>query len=309
MLFSRPIAAPFLFAAFLTGIAFAQTPIPGDIDHNGIVDSDDAVVFQQNWHQGARDAHAISIDLPTPPMNLVRIPAGSFMMGSPDTESGRNTNEGPVHQVTIGYDFYIGETEVTQRQWSAVMGTNPSPNPKGSDLPVRGVSWGDCQAFIAALNATGEGTFRLPSEAEWEYACRTGYSTRFYYGDAFGCNGCENCETGKGVIFIDYQGNHMWFCGSSGGVPHPVGQLVENNFGLHDMSGNVWEWCEDFYHDSYSGAPTDGSPWLDNQQTNRRVVRGGHYGSTSAECRSASRMEGTVDTDYYYFGFRVVRQP
>jgi len=252
----------------------------------------------------------IDVVPPAVTLRFVHIPAGSFMMGSPDTETGRDSDEGPVHEVTIDYDFYIGETEITEAQWTAVMGANSlSYTGVGPDYPVRLVTWSDCQDFIAVLNASGQGTFRLPSEAEWEYACRAGTSTRFYFGDSAGCpDGCENCLAQKTVILLPLRSNYIWYCGNSLDSFQKVRQLYSNGFFLYDMLGNLGEWCEDHYHPDYTGAPTDGSPWLDAVDTDH-VVRGGAYNSPVEGCRSASRVKGLDEFDTLYFGFRVVRVP
>jgi formylglycine-generating enzyme required for sulfatase activity len=238
---------------------------------------------------------------------MVRIPAGTFMMGSPDTERSRNTNEGPIHQVTIDHDFYLGETEVTQEQWEAVMGSNPAQDyGEGKDYPVYNVSWNGCQAFIAALNALGQGSFRLPSEAEWEYACRAGSTTRFYFGDSLGCGDqCENCDIAKGEIIIDRRADYMWYC-SAGDSAHPVRQKFANGFGLYDMAGNVLEWCQDSYHSDYTGAPNDGSAW---ESGGDRVSRGGSWWHFAYICRSAYRSNGDPTDQDFRTGFRLARDP
>jgi len=224
-------------------------------------------------------------------MEFVLIPAGEYMMGSPSTEADRYDNEGPLHQVTIGKAFYMGSYEVTQAQWRAVMGSNPS-NFKGDDLPVEEVSWDDVQEFIKKLNAK-ESTdkYRLPSEAEWEYACRTGTTTRYSFGDS-----------------DSNLGEYAWYSDNSGGQTHPVGQKKPNPWGLYDMHGNVWEWVQDVSHRSYDGAPTDGSAWAGSGSDH--VLRGGSWGSYARDCRSSVRYY------YYYYdrdhrgnnlGFRLVR--
>jgi formylglycine-generating enzyme required for sulfatase activity len=232
------------------------------------------------------------------------------MMGSPDTERSRATDEGPVHEVTIGYDFYMGEAEVTQGQWEAVMGSNPATGlGVGRDYPVYNVSWDDCQAFIAALNALGQGTFRLPSEAEWEYACRAGTTSRFYFGNSLGCaDGCENCDAAKGVIFVEQRSDFMWYCGNDEGSNHPVRQRFANFFGLYDMAGNVYEWCQDLYHGDYTGAPTDGSAWESGGELNR-VIRGGGWFSGAGHCRSALRFPDFPSDRDINIGFRLARTP
>ncbi len=230
------------------------------------------------------------------PLVLVRIPAGSFQMGSPDTERSRDSDEGPVHTVTINYDFYMGKYVVTQAQWLSLMGPWPDMRPSsdygvGDTYPAYFVSWEDAQSFITALNShiisTGQGTatFRLPSEAEWEYACRANTTTRFYFGDSL-CVG-DDCED-DGT-----RSQYMWYCGNNPSYgpaygSKPVGLKLENAFGLHDMSGNVWEWCQDLYHSSYTGAPTDGSAW-ESPTGSDRVVRNGFWNYGAHNCRSASR--------------------
>jgi formylglycine-generating enzyme required for sulfatase activity len=207
-------------------------------------------------------------------------------MGSNDGEA----NEKPVHQVTINYSFYISKYEVTQAQWQAVMGNNPSSF-KGDlaepfiKLPVEQVSWDDAQIFINKLNESNDGfNYRLPTEAEWEYACRAGTT-----GD----------DTGD-------LSEMAWFAENSGGRTHGVGQKQPNAWGLFDMHGNVWEWCQDWYHESYNGAPTDGSAWLGGVQL-YRVLRGGSWGNKeTASLRSASRSRNTPDNRFYDKGLRIV---
>lgn len=182
-------------------------------------------------------------------------------------------------------------TELTQGSWEEVMGTNPSSfqNP---DKPVEFVSWADCQLFIDKLNLVDSNYFyRLPSEAEWEYACRAGTATRFYSGDD------ENDLEQIG-----------WFNKNSGSTTEVCAQLAPNAWGLYDMSGNVWEWCTDYYHEDYTGAPTDGSAWIDIPTPNI-VSRGGSIGSAARRCRSAARDACYPEFRYHFLGFRLVRTP
>jgi len=212
-------------------------------------------------------------------------------MGS---ESG--SDEKPAHQVNIGTGFYMGKYEVTQGQWQAVMGTNPSKF-KGDNLPVEQVSWNDVQEFIGKLNARGDGyTYRLPSEAEWEYACRAGTTTAFSFGDSLSSSQAN------------FDGNYP-YGGAAKGVYRvkttPVGSFQPNSFGLYDMHGNVWEWCEDWYHTSYAGAPTDGSAWLSGAIY--KLVRGGSWESGATELRSANRdILSPFSASNGIIGFRVV---
>ena len=245
-------------------------------------------------------------------MAFMCIPAGSFTMGSPSGESGRDSNEGPVHQVNIGYDFYMGKTEVTQAQWLAVMGSWPNRDPAdyffglGDNHPAYFISWNDCQNFITEINKLGQGTFRLPSEAEWEYACRAGTSTRFFFGDSLECdNSCEDCAAG---VLSGNRTDYMWYCGNKSPYgSKPVGGKLPNAFGLYDMHGNVWEWCQDYYHDSYDGAPADGSAW--ESPSARRVIRGGSWYYDARLCRSALRDANLPASRGNLLGFRVVRTP
>ena len=247
----------------------------------------------------------ITITLPGDvPLVLVRIPPGSFLRGSTDDPSWSwcYPCEQPVHEVDIGYDFLMGKFEVTQAQWLAVMGNNPSHFP-GEDRPVEQISWDDiCRpgGFLERLNALGlGGTFRLPSEAEWEYACRAGTTTRYYFGDS-DCEptACPSCELS----------GYAWWCGNSQFVSHPVGRKMPNGFGLYDMYGNVWEWCQDRWHDDYHGAPTDGSAW-ESGDSPYRVIRGGKWDRNARRCRSADRGRRFPNGGHFSFGFRLVMTP
>ena len=208
------------------------------------------------------------------------IPPGSFAMGSTNGESG----EKPVHEVTIREGFYMGKYEVTQAQWRQVMGTNPSKF-EGDSLPVAKVSWNDVQEFIGKLNEMNDGfVYRLPSEAEWEYACRAG-TTGDYAGD------------------LD---SMAWYEDNSASQSHPVGQKQANAFGLYDMHGNMWEWCADAWHENYDGAPTDGSIWSSGGDSSRRVLRGGSWFNDSNLCRSALRNRYAPAFRLNNLGFRIV---
>ncbi len=225
-------------------------------------------------------------------LEMMPIKAGTFMMGSPTSEQGRYDNE-TQHRVTLTKDFYIGKYEVTQEQWKAVMGNNPSSF-KGDKRPVENVSWNDAQEFIKKLNQMGVAPagmkFRLPSEAEWEYACRAGTNTRFSFGDSV--------STGKM--------NYSWlvtewnFYGST----KDVGSYAPNAWGLYDMHGNVYEWCEDWYGGYSGGAETDpkGGP----ASGDYRVLRGGCWYDYARYCRSASRGGDAPSSRNYYIGFRLV---
>jgi formylglycine-generating enzyme required for sulfatase activity len=230
------------------------------------------------------EAGKVFKDCPECP-EMVEIPAGSFDMGSDNGEA----NEKPVHRVTIAKSFAIGKTEVTQGQWHAVMGNNPSYfSACGDTCPVEQVSWDDAQVFIQKLNAKTGKQYRLPSEAEWEYACRAGNQQEY-------C-GSDNAD---GVAWNSFNSGSFFF-----NRPHPVATKQANAFGLYDMSGNVWEWVEDGYHDNYTGAPADGSAWGGGSM---RVLRGGSWGKDPKFGRAASRSKfGTNYRDFSY-GFRLAR--
>jgi formylglycine-generating enzyme required for sulfatase activity len=222
-------------------------------------------------------------------IELVKIPAGSFMMGSAYGDSG----EQPVHQVTISEEFYMGKYEVTQAQWQAVMGSNPSGF-SGTNLPVENVSWNDASAFITKLNAKSDNyTYRLPTEAEWEYAARAG-ATVDYAGDldalAWYGNNSGRQRLDAAAIFRTEAQNYSKRITENGGQTHAIGSKLPNAFGLFDMQGNVWEWCQDWYHDSYAGAPTDGSAWLSGGEQKYRVLRGGSWYDNAIYLRAASRL-------------------
>jgi formylglycine-generating enzyme required for sulfatase activity len=217
-------------------------------------------------------------------MKLVLIRPGKFMMGSPDSEQGHEGNEGPQHEVTISKPFYMGVTEVTQAQYEAVVGTHASAN-RGPANPVERVSWEEATEFCRRLSQKTHKTLRLPTEAEWEYACRAGSKTRFFFGES-----------------DDALDEHAWHSGNSAGITHPVGQKKPNAWGLYDMAGNMWEWCQDFYGDYASGAATD--PAGPDSGTHR-VLRGGAWHFKPIYCRSAVRSFSTSDNHTFDFGFRV----
>jgi len=235
---------------------------------------------------------SISPDLLPEGMEFVSIPQGSFQMGAPSGEQGSFSDERPVHMVTFAYDFEMMTTEVTQRIWIEVMGTNPSHFTGDLNRPVERVPWDDCQNFIDAMNALDPShIYRLPSESEWEYCCRAGTNTRFYWGE-------DSSET---VI-----NGYAWWNGNSGATTYPVAEKLPNAWGLYDMSGNVWEWCDDRWHNNYTGAPTDGSAWISGVY-NYRVKRSGCFNASASWCRSASRWYSSPSAGYNEVGFRLVR--
>ncbi len=247
------------------------------------------------------DLPGLSVD--AVPLTMVRIPAGSFVMGRHVYCNEVNPYyELPLHTVTFSQDFLLGKYEITKAQWQALMGTTPwegqSSVSSASDSPAVWISWNDVQTFIAALNELGQGTFRLPSEAEWEYACRAGTTTRFYWGNDW---------------HEELIGQYAWWIGNTYGAEayaHEVGHKLPNAWGLYDMSGNVNEFCQDYFHNGYDGAPTDGSAWeTDPMEALFRSVRGGHWNTYSFDLRSARRGGLTPDYRIDAVGFRVVRTP
>jgi formylglycine-generating enzyme required for sulfatase activity len=231
-------------------------------------------------------------------IELVSIPAGSFMMGSDHSqEDSEEGDERPVHRVTFKHTFYMGKYEVTQAQYRAVMGKNPSGS-LGDNLPVERVMWPEAVEFTRRLNARHDGyTYRLPSEAEWEYACRAGTTTDFAFGRSLSS------------LQANFDGSQP-FGGAPKGINRsettPVGSFAPNAWGLYDMHGNVMEWCLDAYHDSYDGAPSDGSPWLTDGSTGWRVLRGGSWFDSANELRSPSRERLAPIICDESIGFRVV---
>ncbi len=233
------------------------------------------------------------------PLVMVWVPTGSFTMGSPDSEVGRSEDEGPQHSVALG-GFWMGKYEVTKRQWQAVMGTTPWSGQYGvssdPDSPAVFLSWNDTQSFVTAANSYTGKSFHLPSEAQWEYACRAGISvpsTRFYWGD----------DPNYGAM-----ASYAWFWGNClvDQYAHVVGAKTPNSFGLYDMSGNAWEWVQDWYHNDYTGAPADGSAW-DAPTNLGRVLRGGNWSYNGSDCRSASRYADTPTDLDFNIGFRIAR--
>ena len=230
-------------------------------------------------------------------LEMAAIPGGTFMMGSPENEEGRLPDE-PQHQITVP-SFFMGKYPVTQAQYQTIMGTNPSYF-KGSNRPVEQVSWNNAVAFCQKLSQKTGKNYRLPSEAEWEYACRAGTNTPFHFGETITTD------------LANYGGNYTYGQGPQGVCrkgTREVGSFgLANNFGLYDMYGNVWEWCQDNWHTNYEGAPTDGSAWLDNKKRkNARLLRGGSWDDDPGYCRSAFRIGDILDYDYdNYIGFRVV---
>jgi len=273
------------------GVLEGATVAEGDFDGDGDVDLDDFVILKDNFGT-VPPPQELTLDLGGDiTMDLVRIPAGTFMMGSPLTELDRDADEGQVHEVTLSQDFYMGIYEVTQEQYQAVTGADPSYfTSSGLTAPVEKVSWYDAVVFCDQLSLLAGRTVALPTEAQWEYACRAGSTTRFYYGDD-----------------LDYSllGAYAWYSSNSGDQTHPVGEKAPNLWGLYDMHGNVWEWCSDWYDGNYYQYANNTDP-QGPQITNRRVMRGGSWTPSPGPCRSANRNRNYPDNRHYFLGFRVV---
>jgi formylglycine-generating enzyme required for sulfatase activity len=241
-------------------------------------------------------------------MELVYIPAGKFMMGSPETESDRDKDEGPYREITIGKEFWMGKYEVTQAEYEKVMGVNPSGFRDCPRCPVETVSWDDAQEFIKKLNAKNDGfVYRLPTEAEWEYAARAGTKTALVYGDSLSPNQAN------------FDSRHPYGGAGTGCYlvkTENVGSYQPNAWGLYDMHGNVWEWVEDVYDyetrdgkyqpRGYHGLPTDGSAHTEGADEGKRVLRGGGWNSWGKALRSANRTWKNRRDPNKNGGFRIV---
>jgi formylglycine-generating enzyme required for sulfatase activity len=226
-------------------------------------------------------------------LQMVLIPAGTFLMGSPVGEAHRSGDEGPQHRVRITKPFHLGVHEVTQAQYDRTMGTNPS-HFKGPQHPVETVSWDDAGSFCAKLSALSKEkaagrVYRLPTEAEWEYACRADSTTPYSFGDD-----------------RDAMGDHAWFGDNASSTTHPVGEKRPNGWGLYDMHGNVWEWCEDWFGE-YTKSPVDDPVGL--ATGSARGIRGGCWLGAAKDCRTADRLSHQPDSRYFFLGFRVATVP
>jgi|GEM_PF-1500054 len=240
-------------------------------------------------------------------LEMVSISGGRFLMGSPDNEADRSDKESPQHQVEIK-PFFMGKYPVTQIQWRSVaalpqVNCSLSEKPSefiGDNLPVESISWFEAVEFCDRLSQKTGRFYRLPSEAEWEYACRAASTLYpFYFGKTITTE------------LVNYDGKYTYAYAPKGqyrGKTTPVAKFPPNAFGLHDMHGNVWEWCTDHWHNNYQGAPTDGSAWLNNtnDEVQFRVRRGGSWYNNPSNCRSACRNACEENERYYYIGFRVV---
>ena len=231
---------------------------------------------------------------------FVLAPPGTFTMGSRSDEPGRQSDE-TQHEVTLTQPFYLQITEVTQAQWEAVMGSNPSYN-TCSSCPVENVSWNDVHDFISRMNARGEGTYALPTEAQWEYAARAGSTTAFANGEIRSYPDMNECND-------DVNLNAMgWYCHNSDDETHSVAQKAPNVWGIYDMHGNVWEWCRDWYDSNYYSSSAMTDP-MGPSSGSDRVMRSAGKGSSARSCRSANRHYASSDDKYSNVGFRLLWQP
>jgi formylglycine-generating enzyme required for sulfatase activity/uncharacterized caspase-like protein len=253
-----------------------------------------------------RQAHFYSESINDVPLEMVFIPGGKFLMGLPENERGRS-NEKPQHWVTV-QSFLMSKHPITQAQWKAVVGSSsmvqrklksPRVSRKSADKPMTEISWYDAVEFCDRLSGVVNRDYRLPTEAEWEYGCRAGSLTPFHFGETIAPH------------LANYDCSKYSYALAAKGTPHnqttPVNHFpFANAFGLFDMHGNIWEWCQDSWHDNYAKAPTDGSAWLSNDQSHDRVMRGGSWYNSPGDCRSAYRSSWDAQESLDRIGFRIV---
>ena len=248
------------------------------------------------------------------PLEMMRIPSGTFLMGSPEDELERLSREGPQHEVALS-QFFMARYPITQVQWRVVaampqvnreLKLEPS-NFKGALLPVEQVSWYEAVEFCARLTLHTNRAYRLPTEAEWEYACRAGTTTPFHFGETITTDLANYRGEDRKIGENEYSGSYG--AGPKGEYRQkttPVDQFdLANAFGLCDMHGNVYEWCQDHWHENYEGAPTDGSAWLTDEKESSRLLRGGSWNGIPRFCRSAYRDSNSPDNRSDLVGFRV----
>nr|VFK54317.1 MAG: Formylglycine-generating enzyme, required for sulfatase activity, contains SUMF1/FGE domain [Candidatus Kentron sp. TUN] len=268
----------------------------GHVDRNAFWESGAPPAWAADWGQD-RYGPWVEFVIRDVRQRMRWCPPGKFRMGSPADEPGRFDDEGPQHEVTLREGFWLFDTPVTQGLWRAVMGQNPSRF-QGVNRPVEQVSWANCQAFITRINERVSGLMLgLPSEAQWEYACRAGTITPLY-------NGPIEIEDHKAAL-----DPIAWYDANSNGRTHPVARKEPNPWGFFDMLGNVWEWTQDHWYVDYRGAPADGTAWegLDSEAGADRVYRGGSWGSDASVVRAAVRNRNRPDIPGISLGFRCAR--
>ncbi len=310
----KKMLATIILTLITTAPLFAQAPHDADTNGDFVISHEEMLRVTELWKTGAYHIDSngnfvpgsgkriITVKLALPadakPLEMVLIDPGTFMMGSPSTEIDRRTDE-RQHEVTLTKEFYIGKYEVTQGQWTSVMGSNPTASyiPKGPNYPQDNVSWNDTQNFLKKLNEMGQGHFRLPTEAEWEYACRAGTTTRFYWGDDYNEEEIDN--------YAWYQETRL---GTGTDAPKlSVGTKLPNPWGLFDMSGSRREWCQD-WKANYPGTPQTDP--VGPETGTAKVTRGGSWFSDAFACRSAVRYHSnSPNSANFEKGFRIVRTP
>lgn len=237
-------------------------------------------------------------------IDMIYVPSGSFVMGSPHNEYERSKDENPQHRVSIN-SFYMSKFPITQEQWRVVASFDKIKRPlksnpscfKGDNLPVENISWYEAQEFCQRLSKKTQREYRLPSEGEWEYACRAGTTTPFYFGEMITTD------------FANYDGRTGYNAKPTGKYDKkttPVDSFMPNPFGLYDLHGNVWEWCEDHYSPNYRSKPNDGNPYYSRMKNQPRLVRGGSWSLSASYCRSSKRGNYAPDANYNFVGFRIV---
>ena len=235
---------------------------------------------------------------PTTNIELLRVPAGSFLMGSKNTSFG----EAPPRLVTIRHSFYLGKFPITQRQWASINGDNPSEFHASADHPVDTVSWSDAVRFCSLLAGHTSRVVRLPSEAEWEYACRATSDSEFFFSSE---GPFPDDVSIPGSVRRELR-SYAWFEENSRETTSPIGLKQPNSWGFYDMIGNVWEWCADYWHDSYAGAPADERPWFEPPPTRPlRCLRGGAWNMNAFRCRSCYRSWDWEHLVTNRFGLRI----
>ena len=286
------------------------------------------LVISRQTHQGQYFSELLN---ERTPLDMMLIPKGTFLMGQTEAETTElkslvgeenyqswYARELPRHSVTVS-PFFMGKYPITQAQWRVVAAYStveqelkPDPsNFKGDNRPVEQVSWDDAIEFCRRLSRHTGRTYRLPSEAEWEYACRAGTITPFHFGETLSDELANYFAQDREIDGTLYKGSYgRGVLGQYRESTTEVGQFPANPFGLYDMHGNVLEWCEDDLHDTYNGSPSDGSAWVESDRTETdRLLRGGSWGSNPENCRSAGRYYYSRGGSYHYVGFRVCCVP